>query len=279
MPSSAKRAIRSSDRVQLAVVARRPAEEGEEVEHRLGQVALRLVLEDRRGAVALAQALLVGAEDHRHVREGRHRRAHRGEQQHVLGRVRDVIVAADHVRDRHVDVVADHRQVIDRQPVAADDDEVVDAGVVELDRALHEIGERRAALGHLEADRARRAVRGQLAGLRLGQRPLAADVAPHLAAGLGRLARLVVLLGRREVVVGVAGRDQPLGGGAMPIEALRLEVRAVRAADVRALRPRSCPASASPGGCRRPSRPTIARRRCPRCGARTRRPRGGRAAS
>ena len=65
-----------------------------------------------------------------------------------------------------------------------------------------------------------------------GTRPLAADVAPHLAARLGGLARLVVLLGRREVVVRVAGRDQLFGGGAVSIEALRLEVRSVRAADV-----------------------------------------------
>ena len=182
--------------------------------------------------MALAQALLVGPEDHRHVGEGRHRGTHRGEQQHVLRRVRHVVVAADHVRDRHVHVVAHHRQVIDRQAVAADDDEVVDHRVVELDRSLDEVGEGRPALGHLEADRPRRAVRGQLARLRLGQRPLAADVAPHLAARLGGLARLVVLLGRREVVVGVAGRDQLFGGGSVPIEALRLEVRSVRAADV-----------------------------------------------
>ena len=95
MPSSEKLSISSRRRHQLAVVARRPAEQREEIHHRVRQVALPLVLHHRRRAVPLAQALLVGAENQRHVREPRHRRAERLEQQHVLRRVRDVIVAAD----------------------------------------------------------------------------------------------------------------------------------------------------------------------------------------
>ena len=84
-------------RQDLAVLARRPAEEGEEVDERLGQDALVAPLLDGRGAVALRELLAVGAEDHAEVRELRDRRAERPEEGDVLGRVREVVVAADDV--------------------------------------------------------------------------------------------------------------------------------------------------------------------------------------
>ena len=105
MPSSAKRSTSCAAREQLLVAAGRPSQERQEVDHRLRQVAEAGVLHHRGRAVPLAQALLVGAEDERHVRELRHVRPERLEQQHVLRRVGDVIVAADDMRDRHVDVV------------------------------------------------------------------------------------------------------------------------------------------------------------------------------
>ena len=154
MPSSVKRSISSSIVNSSSSRARRPAEQREEVDHPLGDVALPLVFHHRGRAVPLAQALLVGAHDERHVRELRRRRAERLVEQHLLRRVRDVIVAADDVRDRHVDVVDDDRQVIGRMAVGAEDDEALDVLVVELDRPVHEIGERRLSRGHLEADRA-----------------------------------------------------------------------------------------------------------------------------
>ena len=51
----------------------------------------------------------------------------------------EVIVAADHVRDAHVDVVHDDAEVVDGRAVRAQDDEVVELGVLEDDAALHEI--------------------------------------------------------------------------------------------------------------------------------------------
>ena len=94
---------------QLPVaLARRPAEQRQEVHHRVRQIAERRVLRDGRGAVALAQPLLVGPHDERHVRKRRRGRAERLVEQHLLRRVRDVVVAAHHVRDPHVDVVNHH---------------------------------------------------------------------------------------------------------------------------------------------------------------------------
>ena len=56
-----------------------------------------------------------------------------------FGRVRDVVVAADHVGDRHGDVVAHDRQVVDRGVVAPQDDEVVEVASLEADPAVHRV--------------------------------------------------------------------------------------------------------------------------------------------
>src|SRR5581483_3938384 len=62
-------------REDLLVRPRRPPEQRQEVDHRLGQIALAPVLADRRRPVPLAQPLPVGAENERHVRKLRQRRA------------------------------------------------------------------------------------------------------------------------------------------------------------------------------------------------------------
>jgi hypothetical protein len=66
-----------------------------------------------------------------------------------------VIVTAHHVRDRHVDVVGDDRQVIRRVAVGPKRDEVFDVRVVEGDVAVHEVVKCRLAGRYLEADGAR----------------------------------------------------------------------------------------------------------------------------
>ena len=154
MPSSVKRSTSSRVVNSSSSLARRPAEQREEVHHAFADVALPLVLHHRRRAVALAQALLVGPHDERHVRERGHGRVERLVEQHLLRRVRDVIVAADDVRDRHVDVVHDDGQVIRGMTIRAEDDEALDVLVVERDRAVDEIRERRLSRRHLEANRA-----------------------------------------------------------------------------------------------------------------------------
>ena len=60
--------------------------------------------------------------------ELRDRRAHRLEQQDVLGRVGEVILAADDVADLHGGVVHGHGEVVERVAVRADDDQVAAEG-------------------------------------------------------------------------------------------------------------------------------------------------------
>ena len=62
------------EREQLALGVEVPAEQREEVDDRLGQVAGLAQLLDARRAVALREALAVGPEEQRQVRERRHRR-------------------------------------------------------------------------------------------------------------------------------------------------------------------------------------------------------------
>jgi hypothetical protein len=56
------------------------------------------------------------AEHQGQVAELRHGLPERLVEQHLLGRVDQVLFAAEHVRDAHVDVVAHHAEVVDRLP-------------------------------------------------------------------------------------------------------------------------------------------------------------------
>ena len=72
--------------------------------------------------------------------EHRDRLAQRLEQQDVLGRVADVVLAADHVADGHRRVVDHHREVVERRAVGPDDDEVAaEVGGVDLDPVADEV--------------------------------------------------------------------------------------------------------------------------------------------
>ena len=62
--------------------------------------------------MALGEAGLVRAEDQRDVGERRQSRAESLILQHLLGGVRDVVGAADDVREAHVDVIGDDAEVI-----------------------------------------------------------------------------------------------------------------------------------------------------------------------
>ena len=175
-----------------------------------------LVVADRGGAVALGELLSVGAVDHRQVREARDRRAERFVEEDLLGRIRDVIVAAHHEGDPHRDVIGDHGVVVDRCAVGAEDDEVVDIPVGEGDPVVYEVLPRRLAVGDPEADDRGFAGGGALLGLGGGDTPAAPVVAEGLLPRLGLLAARVELGGGAEAAVRFA-RGEELGGvGLMP---------------------------------------------------------------
>ena len=160
----------------------------------------------RRGAVALGELLAVRAVQQRHVGVDRRLGAHRLEDPHLLGRVGEVVGAADHVGDAGVEVVDHHGQVVDRRAVGAGDHEVVHQAV--LERALaadHVAHDGRALVGHPQPDGA-----------------LALVLAAEAGVAVGRLEGLD-LLGTRGGAVGVTAGDQLLDDLGVAVAALGLE--------------------------------------------------------
>ena len=121
--------------------------------------------------------------------------------------------------------------------IGAQDDEVLDVGVVEGNRPAHAVVEARLAGGHLEPGRARRA-RGFERRRFIGRTCKAgAIVHPAATRNLGRLPLLLDRLGRAVAIVGAPLCYQAIRHRAIPIEPLGLKVRRVRSADVRSFVP------------------------------------------
>ena len=157
---------------------RRPAEQGEEVHQSGSDVALPAELVHGHRAVPLGELLAVLAEHVRHVRVDRRLGAECAQDDELLRRVRDVVVAADHVGDPVEPVVDGVGEVVGRAAVRAHEHEVLELVRRELDRPLDSVlPADRALVGHADPDRA----------LILVRRPLG-DEAPGLLAGaLGRI--------------------------------------------------------------------------------------------
>jgi hypothetical protein len=145
-----------------------PAEERQVVHERRRDVAVATELLHGDGAVPLRELTPVHAEDVRHVGVRRQVGAQGFEEEDLLRRVRDVVLAADDVGDAGVGVVDRRGEVVRRRPVAPEEDEVFDALVRDLDPAFHDVVPgRRAFVRRAQADRALVLVR-----LLLGDEPV-----------------------------------------------------------------------------------------------------------
>ena len=194
--------------------------------------------------MALGELLAVRAVQQRHVGVDRHLGAHRLEDPHLLGRVGVVVGAADDVRDAGVEVVDDHREVVDGRAVGAGDHEVVHQAVLEGALAADDVAHHGGALvGHPQPDGALPLVLAAEAGVAVG-----------LLVGLD-------LLGARRGAVGVAAGDQLLDDLGVPVARARTGRRGRRPSPGRA--------SAGPRRSARRSPASSARGRCPRCAGRT----------
>jgi hypothetical protein len=89
--------------------------------------------------VAFRQFGPIRTVDQRDVGEQRWSPTHRVINLHLAERVGQVVVAADHVGDRHVVIVDDDRVQICRGSVASQDDQIVHFGVGYADGALHQV--------------------------------------------------------------------------------------------------------------------------------------------
>ena len=189
-------------RDDLGVALRRPAERHQVVHHRRGEVALVAVALEGHLVAPLRQLLAALVDEHRHVRPDRHLVAERLPQQLLLGRVREVLVAADDVGDPHLDVVDDVGQHEDRGAVGAQQDEVLDRLVGELDVAADDVVDDGRPVGDAEAQHPPRP----------RAEPAVARV-PVVALPAGRLGALLHLLAGEVAVVRPPVLVQPLGCG------------------------------------------------------------------
>src|SRR5262249_22546602 len=156
-------------------------------------------------------------------------RVERSKDVDLLRRVRDVVVAPDDVRDAVARVLERRREVVGRPTVGADEDDILELGARELDRALDGVvPSRRAFIRHADADRALVLVRlsfgdetsGRLATLLHhveleGRLAVPVDAEPaeralDLLDGLGDLAARVRVLDPEQAFAAVLTREEPV---------------------------------------------------------------------
>ena len=193
-----------------------PAQPQQVVAQRRRQEAHVAIGVDAQRPVTLAELGAVGPVDQRNVGIDRLRPAHRADDLELAEGVVEMIVAADDMGHAHVVIVDDDGQHVGRRAVGAQQDHVVELGVLDRDLALHRVlDDRLPGLRRLEAhDRLH--VGGGL--LRVAVAP-AAVVAHRLAGGLLRSPHLIEFLRRGIAVIGMAlgqhlVRDLGMAGGA-----------------------------------------------------------------
>ena len=126
----------------FAVVAGRPAEQAQVIRHSLGRVALVEEIGDARAAVAFAELFPLMVQDERDVGELRRHGPERLVELDVFRRVREVVLAADHMRELHLDVVHHIHEMENPRAVRAADRHVGVRGRVrhvELDPPANQV--------------------------------------------------------------------------------------------------------------------------------------------
>ena len=225
------------EREDLALVRHRVAHQAEEVDQRLGQVALLAEPgQPGRRVLALADLGAVVVAQQRHVRELRRLQTEPLVEQDVLRRRADPLLTAHDVGDAHLVVVDDDGQVVRREAVGLEDDLVV--GVRRVDLAADQVLE--VGLDVVRDPHPHHRIRaepGQLLALLARLAQAEPVVAGRLLGLLLGLAHLGQPLGGAPAVVGVAVGEQALDVRPVGLEPLGLAVRRERAADVRALVP------------------------------------------
>src|SRR3954451_9708352 len=135
-PEALHELIGREDRLVVGVA---PAEQRQGGAHRLGEVAGLAQVLHRRRTVTLRELLPVGPVEQGQMGEEGRLGAERLVDEELLGRVREVVLAADDVRDLGVGVVDGDREVVENRPVRAGDHGVVEVDVAERRLAADEV--------------------------------------------------------------------------------------------------------------------------------------------
>ena len=188
--------------------------------------------------MAFAQLGPVGGQEDREVGEQRRLPAERPVDEDVTRRARQPLLGPQYVADLHGVVVDDVGQVVCREAVRLQNDEIVYQGVLERDVAPDEIVEHgRAVAGHREPRDRDGSAPVEPPSLRVAEIAARPIVAGRLLQALLVLPELVKTLRGAEAVVGVVVGQQLLDDLTVSRKPLGLEVRTIRPAHVRALVP------------------------------------------
>ena len=244
-----------------------PAEPKQIIGDRFGQHAEFVAIGiDPQRAVALAQLGAVRAVDQRHMGVSRLRPAHRIDDRQLPESIVQMVVAANDVGDPHVVIVDHHREHVGRRAVGAQQDEIVELGILDRDFALDLVLDHRLAFARgLDANDGR-----LIGGPVVAVAPRAVDP-ERLAFGLGLFAL------RGQFLLASSSSDRR---GRWRASGARLRRGGPRIAtdNIRG-RPNRGRASACRRGSRRSPPWSSAPCRYPRCAAGTCRRDGGRTAS
>ena len=175
--------------------------------HGIGKIAVLRELRHRRRAVPFRQLRPVGSEDQRHVRELRRPPYEGAVDQHLAVRVRQMFDGPNDVGDLHLVIVDDDGEVVRRQPVGADQDEVAERLLPPRHLAADHVVDRDVAVvGDVEAQRERRPHRELRRDLLRREAPARAVVVRRPLLRLGAPTLQLQLLLRAEAAIGDAIR-------------------------------------------------------------------------
>ena len=123
------------ERIDLFLfAARRPAKQRKKIAKRGGDKTGVAIGRQRNdlAVLALREFAFVRCEDQRKMRELRRRHAESFVDQNLFVRVRQMVLSANDMRDPHLDVVANDREIVERMTVRAEQDKIFGVGIIAL---------------------------------------------------------------------------------------------------------------------------------------------------
>src|ERR1019366_407631 len=146
-------------------------------------------------------------------------------QRNLLGRVRDMVVAADDMRDRHRYIIGYYSHVVDGGSVGAQDDEIVQVTALPRNVAMYRVIPGDLGIGHRKADGVRHSCRFAARLLGRWEFVTGALEPERRAERLGLRAFDIELAGCEIILVRVSRGEQALRIGTMALGVGTLEER------------------------------------------------------
>src|SRR5271157_668250 len=181
--------------------------------------------------MTLRQPLAIFAENGGQMCKLRHRPTQRLVKCHLLWRVREVVVATNHVRDLHQLVVHDDHVVVNRHACGAHDDGIAHHLVRKLDWAVDDVVEPNGMLGNTQSNCSTLAIRSAALAFSGIESAAFARIDRRLLVCERMRALPLQFFLRAETEICFALTQQPLGMFAIEIATIALTIRRVRSAD------------------------------------------------